>query len=126
MGISDFTTFLTHTKDYRRDLRRAEYGDERDPKMAAFFDTISPLKNASKIADHLFVIQGANDPRVPASEARQIVDAVRATGNEAWYLLAMDEGHGFRKKSNRDAMAEAVVLYFQDVLGLTLGPDEQP
>lgn len=124
VGISDFETFLTNTKDYRRDLRREEYGDERDPKIAAFFDEISPLKHASEIADHLFVIQGANDPRVPASEARQIVDAVRESGNEAWYLLAMDEGHGFRKKTNRDAMAEAVVLYFQEVMGLDLGPED--
>jgi len=118
VGISDFKTFLTNTKDYRRDLRRAEYGDERDPKIAAFFDEISPLKNADQIADPLFVIQGANDPRVPASEAEQIVAAVRDSGLEAWYMLATDEGHGFRKKSNRDAMNEAVVLYFDKVLGL--------
>jgi len=118
VGISDFKTFLENTKDYRRDLRRAEYGDERDPKIAAFFDEISPLKNAAKIADPLFVIQGANDPRVPASEAEQIVAAVRANDLEAWYMLALDEGHGFRKKSNRDAMNEAVTLYLQKVLGL--------
>ncbi len=123
VGISDFKTFLTNTKDYRRDLRREEYGDERDPEIAAFFDEISPMGNASRIDDHLFVIQGANDPRVPASEARQIVDAVRASGNKAWYMLAMDEGHGFRKKSNRDAMAEAVVLYLQEVLDLELAPE---
>ena len=118
VGISDFKTFLANTKDYRRDLRRAEYGDERDPKIAAFFDEISPLAHADQIADPLFVIQGANDPRVPASEAEQIVAAVRESGLEAWYMLAMDEGHGFRKKSNRDAMNEAVVLYFQKVMGL--------
>jgi dipeptidyl aminopeptidase/acylaminoacyl peptidase len=118
VGISDFKTFLKNTKDYRRDLRRAEYGDERDPTIAAFFDEISPLKNADKISDPLFVIQGANDPRVPASEAEQIVAAVRGSGNEAWYMLALDEGHGFRKKSNRDAMNEAVVLYLQQVMGL--------
>ncbi len=117
VGISDFKTFLTNTRDYRRDLRRAEYGDERDPKIAAFFDEISPLKNAGRIADPLFVIQGANDPRVPATEAEQIVAAARASGHDAWYLLAKDEGHGFRKKTNRDAQSEAVVLYLQKVFG---------
>lgn len=125
VGISDFKTFLANTKDYRRDLRRAEYGDERDPKIAAFFDAISPLKHAGEIEDPLFVIQGANDPRVPASEAEQIVAAVRESGVEAWYMLAKDEGHGFRKKSNRDAMNEAVALYFQKVLGIDAGGDAE-
>lgn len=116
VGISDFATFLTNTKGYRRDLRRAEYGDERDPEIAAFFDKISPLKNADEIDKPLFIIQGANDPRVPASEAEQILSAVRANGGDAWYLLAKDEGHGFRKKSNRDFMSEAVVVFLKQLL----------
>lgn len=120
VGISDFKTFLANTKDYRRDLRRAEYGDERIPKIAEFFDEISPLKNAARIQDPLFVIQGANDPRVPASEAEQIVAAVRKNQQEAWYMLAKDEGHGFAKKQNRDAQTEAVVLFLGKVLGLPL------
>ncbi|MCA9489271.1 MAG: prolyl oligopeptidase family serine peptidase, partial [Myxococcales bacterium] len=119
VGVSDFKTFLANTKDYRRDLRRVEYGDERDPKIAAFFDAISPLKHADRIQDPLFVVQGANDPRVPASEAEQIVAAVRASGQEAWYMLALDEGHGFRKKANSDAMAEAVVLFLESIYGGT-------
>ncbi|MEO1044087.1 MAG: prolyl oligopeptidase family serine peptidase [Pseudomonadota bacterium] len=118
VGISDFKTFLTNTKGYRRDLRRVEYGDERDPEIAAFFDRISPLRNADKITKPLFIIQGANDPRVPASEAEQILSAVRANGGEAWYLLAMDEGHGFRKKANRDFQREAETLFLKKVLGL--------
>lgn len=117
VGISDFKTFLENTKGYRRDLRRAEYGDERDPEIAAFFEEISPLKNADKITKPLFIIQGANDPRVPASEAEQILAAVRENGGEAWYLLAMDEGHGFRKKSNRDFQAEAQTLFIEKVIG---------
>ncbi|MCB9690939.1 MAG: S9 family peptidase [Alphaproteobacteria bacterium] len=119
VGVSDFKTFLANTKDYRRDLRRVEYGDERDPKIAAFFDAISPLKHADRIQDPLFVVQGANDPRVPASEAEQIVAAVRASGQEAWYMLALDEGHGFRKKANSDAMAEAIVLFLESIYGGT-------
>ena len=116
VGISDFATFLTNTKGYRRDLRRAEYGDERDPEIAAFFEKISPLNNAAQIDKPLFIIQGLNDPRVPASEAEQILAAVRANGGDAWYLLARDEGHGFRKKSNRDYMREAVTMFLRKVL----------
>lgn len=116
VGISDFKTFLENTEGYRADLRRAEYGDERDPVMAAFFDEISPLKNASKITKPLFVIQGYNDPRVPYTEAEQILEAVKANGVKAWFMMAMDEGHGFRKKSNREAQREAETLFLQEVL----------
>lgn len=102
VGISDFVTFLTNTEAYRRDLRRVEYGDERDPAMRAVFDRISPLKNVARIRKPLMVVTGRNDPRVPASEADQIVAAVRAGGGTAWHLLAEDEGHGFQKKANVD------------------------
>ncbi len=118
VGISDFKTFLENTKGYRRDLRRAEYGDERDPEIAAFFEEISPLKNADQITKPLFIIQGANDPRVPASEAEQILAAVRENGGDAWFLLAMDEGHGFRKKSNRDFQSETMTMFLKKTLGL--------
>ncbi|MFN4185981.1 MAG: S9 family peptidase [Hyphomonas sp.] len=118
VGISDFKTFLENTEGYRADLRRAEYGDERDPVVAAFFDEISPLKNASKITKPLFVIQGYNDPRVPYTEAEQILEAVKANGVTAWFMMAMDEGHGFRRKSNREAQREAETLFLQEVLGV--------
>ncbi|MEM1087234.1 MAG: prolyl oligopeptidase family serine peptidase [Pseudomonadota bacterium] len=118
VGISDFKTFLENTKGYRRDLRRAEYGDERDPEIAAFFEEISPLGNADKINKPIFIIQGFNDPRVPYTEAEQILEAVKANDVETWFLMAMDEGHGFRKKSNRDYQREAVTLFLQDVLDL--------
>jgi len=118
VGISDFKTFLENTKGYRRDLRRVEYGDERDPEIAAFFDEISPLRNADKINKPIFIIQGYNDPRVPYTEAEQILAAVKENDVEAWFLMAMDEGHGFRKKSNRDFQREAVTLFLSDVLGL--------
>ncbi len=118
VGISNFVTFLKNTKGYRRNLRRPEYGDERDEKMRAFLESISPANHADKISKPLFIIQGLNDPRVPASEAEQILAAVRANGGEAWYLLARDEGHGFRKKSNRDFMRASVVLFLRKVFGL--------
>jgi len=116
VGISDFGTFLTNTEDYRRDLRRAEYGDERDPAMKAVFDRISPLKNASKIATPLFVAQGKNDPRVPYTEAEQIVQAVRANGQPVWFLMFNDEGHGFRKKANSDLFGAASMLFWEQHL----------
>jgi dipeptidyl aminopeptidase/acylaminoacyl peptidase len=118
VGISDFKTFLENTEGYRVDLRREEYGDERDPEIAAFFDEISPLKNASKITKPLFIIQGFNDPRVPYTEAEQILAAMKANGVPSWFMMAMDEGHGFRKKSNREAQREAETLFLQDVLGI--------
>lgn len=116
VGISNFNTFLANTESYRRDLRRAEYGDERDPKMQAFLEQISPLTNAAKIKRPLFVAQGANDPRVPASEAEQIVGKVRGNGGTVWYLLQKDEGHGFQKKANRDFYNASAVQFWQQYL----------
>lgn len=118
VGISDFKTFLQNTEGYRRDLRRAEYGDERDPDIAAFFEEISPLNNAGEIDKPIFIIQGFNDPRVPYTESEQILAAVKENDVEAWFLMAMDEGHGFRKKSNRDYQREAVTVFLSDVLAL--------
>lgn len=113
VGISDFTTFLNNTESYRRDLRRAEYGDERIPEMKAVFDRISPLKNAGKIASPLFVAQGKNDPRVPYTEAEQIVKAVRGNGQPVWFLMFNDEGHGFQKKANTDYFGAAMMEFWQ-------------
>ena len=117
VGISNFVSFLTNTESYRRDLRRVEYGDERDPAMRAFLESISPLNRAEKIAKPLLVIQGANDPRVPRSEAEQIVRTVRSHGTAVWYLLAMDEGHGFAKKSNADFAFYTQVMFAEQCLG---------
>ncbi len=113
VGISNFVTFLENTQDYRRDLRRVEYGDERDPAMRAYLEHISPLNNVGKISVPLFIAQGNNDPRVPASEARQMVDALRADGHTVWYMNALNEGHGYRKKANRDAYQQAMILFFR-------------
>jgi dipeptidyl aminopeptidase/acylaminoacyl peptidase len=115
VGISNFVTFLKNTKAYRRDLRRAEYGDERDGDMKSFLQSISPLTNVKKITSPLFVIQGANDPRVPRSEAEQLVKAVRGQGRKVWYLLAHNEGHGFRKKDNRDMARMLTVLFLESI-----------
>jgi dipeptidyl aminopeptidase/acylaminoacyl peptidase len=116
VGISNFVTFLENTQAYRRDLRRVEYGDERIPEMKKFLNKISPTTNANKITKPLFVVQGLNDPRVPASEAEQIVKVVRENHGSVWYLLAKDEGHGFRKKSNIDYYNNAIVLFLEEYL----------
>ncbi len=116
VGISNFVTFLTNTQDYRRDLRRVEYGDERDPKMREHLEKISPLNNVSRIRSPLFVVQGKNDPRVPLSEAEQMVKAVRGNGGECWYLMAKDEGHGFAKKRNADYQFLSTVLFLKEYL----------
>ncbi len=116
VGISNFVTFLKNTKDYRRDLRRAEYGDERDEKMREFQEKIAPLNNSQNITKPMFIIQGYNDPRVPASEAEQMVTKIRENKGDVWYLLAMDEGHGFRKKGNRDYYSQSVALFLKTML----------
>ena len=113
VGISNFVTFLESTAEYRRDLRRVEYGDERDPSMRAFLQRISPLNRTHMIRRPLLVVQGLNDPRVPASESEQLVAKVRANGSEVWYLAARDEGHGFRKKANQEAYLQTVVAFLR-------------
>lgn len=116
VGISNFVTFLRNTKDYRRDLRRVEYGDERDPDMLRFLEDIAPTRHAAKITKPLLIAQGLNDPRVPASESEQMVQEIRRNGNQVWYVLAKDEGHGFRKKTNRDFYQAAVVYFLEKFL----------
>ena len=116
VGISNFVTFLENTQAYRRDLRRAEYGDERLPEQRAKLEEISPLVRAREIDIPLMVVTGENDPRVPESEAEQIVSAVRANDRPAWHLLAGNEGHGFRKKANADYQFWASLLFWQKYL----------
>ena len=93
-----------------------EYGDERDPEMREYLEKVSPLNHVEKIQSALIVVQGANDPRVPLSEAEQIVAAMRAKGTDVWYVLANDEGHGFRKKANRDWLDAAVAQFWMTQL----------
>ncbi|MFM1770052.1 MAG: hypothetical protein RJA22_2581 [Verrucomicrobiota bacterium] len=116
VGISNFLTFLKNTQDYRRDLRRVEYGDERDPKMAEFLERISPTTNVRKIAKPMFIVQGKNDPRVPVTEAEQMVKAIRDNGGQCWYLMARDEGHGFQKKRNADFQFLSTILFYREHL----------
>ncbi|MBY8821612.1 S9 family peptidase [Sphingomonas colocasiae] len=112
-GISDWVSFLNNTEAYRRDNRRAEYGDERDPKMRDVFARISPMANVGKITRPMLVMQGANDPRVPKSESDQVVAKIRANGIETWYVVFADEGHGFLKKHNNDLRREVETVFLK-------------
>ncbi|MGA8763495.1 MAG: S9 family peptidase [Candidatus Sulfotelmatobacter sp.] len=116
VGPSNLVTFLEHTSGYRKDLRRVEYGDERDPKMREFLEGIAPANKAKNITKPLFVIAGQNDPRVPASESSQMVQVVRQNGTPVWWLLGKDEGHGFGKKKNLDFQFYATVMFVKQYL----------
>ena len=116
VGMSNLKTFLEHTESYRRDLRRVEYGDERDPKMAEYLERIAPMNNAQKITKPIFVVQGYNDPRVPRTEAEQIVATLKKQGTPVWFLMAKDEGHGFVKKNNADFQFYATVEFIRRYL----------
>ncbi len=116
VGMSNLVTFLEHTEAYRRDLRRVEYGDERDPKMREFLEKIAPMNNIAKIKKPMFVIAGKNDPRVPVSESQQIADALKGQRTPVWLLIAKDEGHGYRKKVNQDFEFYATVEFLKEYL----------
>lgn len=114
-GISDFRTFLQNTQDYRRDMRRGEYGDERTPEMAAVFERIAPMNNLERITRPMLVMAGANDPRVPLSESDQVVEGLRENDVPTWYVVFADEGHGFRKKPNNDLRHAVETVFLQEL-----------
>ena len=116
VGMSNLVTFLEHTEAYRRDLRRVEYGDERDPKMREYLEKIAPMNNIEKIKKPMLVVAGKNDPRVPVSESQQIADALKKQGTPVWFVIGKDEGHGFRKKPNLDFQFYATVEFLEEYL----------
>ena len=118
VGIANFLTLLEKTASYRVDLRRVEYGDERDPAMRATLERISPLNSAEKIKSALLVIHGRNDPRVPFFEAEQIAAKVRGQSRPVWTVFAENEGHGFSKKDNADYQRAVEVIFLKKYLEL--------
>jgi dipeptidyl aminopeptidase/acylaminoacyl peptidase len=118
VGIANFITFLERTAPYRQDLRRAEYGDERDPQMRAAFERINPAAHADRIRSALLVAHGENDPRVPFFEAQQIAAKVRERGQSVWTVYAKNEGHGFAKKDNSDYLKAVIAYFLKQQLGL--------
>jgi dipeptidyl aminopeptidase/acylaminoacyl peptidase len=116
VGMSNLVTFLEHTEAYRRDLRRVEYGDERDPQMRAYLEKIAPMNHLDAMHKPIFAVVGKNDPRVPWSESRQILDKLNAQGTPTWFLMANDEGHGYAKKKNQDYLFDAEVMFVKTYL----------
>jgi len=116
VGITNLVSLLEHTEAYRRDLRRVEYGDERDPKMREYLERIAPFNNSEKIRKPLFAVVGKNDPRVPWSESRQILDRMKNSGITTWFLMANDEGHGYAKKRNQDFQFYATIMFVRQFL----------
>ena len=116
VGITSLVTFLEHTEPYRRDLRRVEYGDERDPKMREYLERIAPLNNAEKIRKPLFAVVGKNDPRVPWTESRQMMDKLKNSGTTTWFVTANDEGHGYVKKKNQDFQFYTTIMFVRQFL----------
>lgn len=116
VGVANFVTFLETTPIFRRDLRRAEYGDERDPAVRKVLEEISPTNNADKIKAALFVLHGQNDPRVPVSEAKLIVSKMRELNRTVWLAIAMNEGHGFAKRENSDLANLMYAQFWQEHL----------
>jgi dipeptidyl aminopeptidase/acylaminoacyl peptidase len=116
VGMSNLVTLLEHTEAYRRDLRRVEYGDERDPKMREYLEKIAPLNNSEKIRKPVFAVVGKNDPRVPWTESRQMLDKLKNSGVTTWFLMANDEGHGYAKKKNQDFLFYASIMFVRQFL----------
>ena len=116
VGMSNLVTLLEHTEAYRRDLRRVEYGDERDPKMREYLEKIAPLNNSEKIRKPVFAVVGRNDPRVPWTESRQMLDKLKNNGTPTWFLIANDEGHGYAKKKNQDFQFYAAIMFVKTYL----------
>ena len=111
VGPSNFNTFLKNTESYRRDLRRVEYGDERDTAMAAFFEKTAPLNNTDKITKPMFIVAGKNDPSLPYTESQQIANKIKQRNGVVWFLMANDEGHVFAKRNNRDFLFYTTVEF---------------
>ena len=113
VGIVNFVSFLRNTSAYRRELREAEYGPLTD---TAFLQSISPLNKAAVIKTPLLVVHGENDPRVPISEARHIISAIRQRGGVVDSLIYPDEGHGIAKLNNRLTFYRKMVEFFDKYL----------
>jgi len=107
VGIANFVTFLENTGSWRRELREAEYGSLDENRE--FLESVSPINNIESIEAPLFVMHGANDPRVPVGEAEQIAEEAREQGVPVEKLIFDDEGHGITKLENRIEAYTAVV-----------------
>lgn len=115
VGIANFVTFLENTGPWRRKLREAEYGSLEQDKE--FLEQISPIHHVDHIRSPLFVVHGANDPRVPVGEAEQIVAALRERNVPVEYMRFEDEGHGLARRSNRLIAYPAIAHFLDSYIG---------
>jgi dipeptidyl aminopeptidase/acylaminoacyl peptidase len=115
VGIANFVTFLENTGDWRRSLREAEYGSLEEHRD--LLEDISPLNRMENLTAPLFVLHGANDPRVPVEEAHQVVERARERGVPVRELVFDDEGHGFSKLENRITAYTAVAEFLDEHVG---------
>ena len=113
-GISNFLTTIQGTREWRKPIQRAEYGNERDQKIKKFMELTAPVNNSNKIKMPLFIIHGKNDPRVPYKESESIVTAAKKSGIIVWYILANDEGHGIYKSPNYEYMMCSLALFLKE------------
>jgi len=112
VGIANFVTFLENTGEWRRELREAEYGSLAEDRE--FLESVSPINNVEKIASPLFVLHGANDPRVPVGEAEQIAEQASEQGVPTRKLIFEDEGHGFTKLENKIEAYSAIAAFLDE------------
>ena len=112
VGIANFVTFLENTGSWRRELREAEYGSlEEDRDL---LESISPIHAVDRIEAPLFVLHGANDPRVPLEKAEQIAERASEVGVPVRKLIFGDEGHGISKRENRIEAYSAIVEFLEE------------
>jgi dipeptidyl aminopeptidase/acylaminoacyl peptidase len=123
VGVADIEAFLLNTGEYRRDLRRREYGDERDEKTVEWMREVSPLGRAAAITQPLFIAHGVNDPRVPVAIAEQLATTVREAGGEVWLLLAQREGHSVQETGTQGELQRRLATFLERFL---LAPPRGP
>ena len=129
VGPSSLITLMENIPPYWmpiQDSMSLRVGDPNDPSDRDRLESQSPLFFADSIQAPLLVVQGANDPRVLQQESDQIVKALRDLGRPVEYLVALDEGHGFRKEINALAMTAALERFFAEHLGGRYQPEMSP
>jgi protease II len=115
VGISNLVTFLENTSLYRRSHREAEYGSLETDRE--FLESIAPIHHVDKIKAPLMIVHGANDPRVPVSEAQQLAEALKVRDVPVELIVLEDEGHGIVKFTNKKVVYPAVVEFLEKHLG---------
>jgi dipeptidyl aminopeptidase/acylaminoacyl peptidase len=115
-GPSNLVSFLENTTGWRRDLRRAEYGDERDPKIRQELNRVAPRNNIEKLSVPVLIFQGMNDPRVKYTESSDLVQELKSKSKTVWYVLAKNEGHGYTYTDNAIFMTASTMHFLKQFL----------